>query len=59
MKKPSLLVEEMTIFVVYFFLCSQHSVLSQFMEVMTEFNEAQTLFRERSKGRMQRQLGNK
>lgn len=57
-EKPSLLVEEMTI--IYwsiFFLCSQHSVLSRkFVEVMTEFNEAQTLFRERSKGRIQRQL---
>ncbi|KAI4568725.1 hypothetical protein MJG53_014343 [Ovis ammon polii x Ovis aries] len=36
---------------------TQHSVLSRkFVEVMTEFNEAQTLFRERSKGRIQRQL---
>uniref|UniRef100_A0A673VH80 Syntaxin 2 n=1 Tax=Suricata suricatta TaxID=37032 RepID=A0A673VH80_SURSU len=36
---------------------TQHSVLSRkFVEVMTAFNEAQTLFRERSKGRIQRQL---
>ncbi|EHB01504.1 Syntaxin-2 [Heterocephalus glaber] len=36
---------------------TQHSVLSwKFVEVMTEYNEAQTLFRERSKGRIQRQL---
>ena len=28
----------------------------KFVEVMTEYNEAQTLFRERSKGRIQRQL---
>lgn len=35
----------------------KHSVLSRkFVEVMTEYNEAQTLFRERSKGRIQRQL---
>ncbi|XP_077617840.1 syntaxin-2 isoform X1 [Crocuta crocuta] len=36
---------------------TQHSVLSRkFVEVMTQYNEAQTLFRERSKGRIQRQL---
>ncbi|XP_059750065.1 syntaxin-2 isoform X1 [Balaenoptera ricei] len=36
---------------------TQHSVLSRkFVKVMTEYNEAQTLFRERSKGRIQRQL---
>ncbi|XP_067557335.1 syntaxin-2 isoform X3 [Pseudorca crassidens] len=36
---------------------TQHSVLSrQFVEAMTAYNEAQTLFRERSKGRIQRQL---
>ncbi|XP_036076983.1 syntaxin-2 isoform X2 [Rousettus aegyptiacus] len=36
---------------------TQHSVLSRkFVEVMTEYNEAQILFRERSKGRIQRQL---
>ncbi|XP_042528359.1 syntaxin-2 isoform X3 [Dipodomys spectabilis] len=36
---------------------TQHSVLSRkFVEVMTGYNEAQTLFRERSKGRIQRQL---
>lgn len=36
---------------------SQHSVLSRkFVDVMTEFNEAQTAFRDRSKGRIQRQL---
>ncbi|NWT63144.1 STX2 protein, partial [Erythrocercus mccallii] len=36
---------------------TQHSVLAhQFVEVMTEYNETQTLFRERSKGRIQRQL---
>lgn len=36
---------------------SQHSVLAhKFVEVMTEYNETQTLFRERSKGRIQRQL---
>ncbi|XP_040842835.1 syntaxin-2 isoform X2 [Ochotona curzoniae] len=36
---------------------TQHSVLSRkFVEVMTEYNEAQTVFRERSKGRIQRQL---
>lgn len=36
---------------------SKHSVLSRkFVEVMTEYNEAQILFRERSKGRIQRQL---
>lgn len=36
---------------------TQHSVLSRkFVDVMTEYNEAQILFRERSKGRIQRQL---
>nr|XP_031315387.1 syntaxin-3 isoform X1 [Camelus dromedarius] len=36
---------------------SQHSVLSRkFVEVMTKYNEAQVDFRERSKGRIQRQL---
>ncbi|XP_074155776.1 syntaxin-2 isoform X2 [Sminthopsis crassicaudata] len=36
---------------------TQHSVLSRkFVEVMTEYNETQTFFRERSKGRIQRQL---
>ncbi|XP_075424770.1 syntaxin-2 isoform X1 [Ascaphus truei] len=36
---------------------TQHSVLSRkFVEVMTEYNETQTQFRERSKGRIQRQL---
>ncbi|XP_054997374.1 syntaxin-3 isoform X6 [Sorex araneus] len=36
---------------------SQHSVLSRkFVEVMTRYNEAQVDFRERSKGRIQRQL---
>ncbi|XP_033075986.1 syntaxin-2 isoform X5 [Trachypithecus francoisi] len=36
---------------------TQHSVLSRkFVEAMAEYNEAQTLFRERSKGRIQRQL---
>ncbi|XP_062962642.1 syntaxin-2-like [Cynocephalus volans] len=36
---------------------TQHSVLSRkFVEVTTGENEAQTLFRERSKGRIQRQL---
>ncbi|XP_028914157.1 syntaxin-2 isoform X4 [Ornithorhynchus anatinus] len=36
---------------------TQHSVLSRkFVDVMTEYNETQTLFRERSKGRIQRQL---
>ncbi|XP_074868569.1 syntaxin-2 isoform X4 [Carettochelys insculpta] len=36
---------------------TQHSVLSRkFVEVMTEYNETQNLFRERSKGRIQRQL---
>ena len=36
---------------------NQHSVLAhKFVEVMTEYNETQTLFRERSKGRIQRQL---
>lgn len=35
----------------------QHSVLSRkFVEVMTRYNEAQVDFRERSKGRIQRQL---
>lgn len=35
----------------------QHSVLSRkFVEVMTKYNEAQVDFRERSKGRIQRQL---
>ncbi|NWT23077.1 STX2 protein, partial [Cardinalis cardinalis] len=35
----------------------EHSVLAhKFVEVMTEYNETQTLFRERSKGRIQRQL---
>ncbi|KAF1655284.1 Syntaxin-2, partial [Eudyptes chrysocome] len=38
-------------------LKKQHSVLAhKFVEVMTEYNETQTLFRERSKGRIQRQL---
>lgn len=36
---------------------SQHAVLSRkFVEVMTKYNEAQIDFRERSKGRIQRQL---
>nr|XP_005511078.1 syntaxin-3 isoform X1 [Columba livia] len=36
---------------------SQHSVLSRkFVDVMTKYNEAQVDFRERSKGRIQRQL---
>ncbi|NXS64520.1 STX2 protein, partial [Brachypteracias leptosomus] len=36
---------------------TQHSVLAhKFVEVMTEYNETQTLFRERSKDRIQRQL---
>ncbi|KAM8797784.1 syntaxin-2 isoform 2-T2 [Eudromia elegans] len=36
---------------------TQHSVLARkFVEVMTEYNETQILFRERSKGRIQRQL---
>ncbi|KAG8455991.1 hypothetical protein GDO86_001975 [Hymenochirus boettgeri] len=36
---------------------SQHTVLSRkFGEVMTEYNETQVQFRERSKGRIQRQL---
>ncbi|KAM9071301.1 syntaxin-3-like [Megaptera novaeangliae] len=36
---------------------SQHSVLSRkFVEVMTKYNKAQVDFRERSKGRIQRQL---
>ncbi|XP_057706010.1 syntaxin 3b isoform X3 [Corythoichthys intestinalis] len=36
---------------------SQHAVLSRkFVEVMTKYNEAQVDFRERSKGRIQRQL---
>ncbi|XP_061529239.1 syntaxin-2 [Phycodurus eques] len=36
---------------------TQHSVLSgKFAEVMTRYNEAQVSFRERSKGRIQRQL---
>ncbi|XP_059567796.1 syntaxin-2-like [Myotis daubentonii] len=36
---------------------SQHSVLSRkFVDVMAEFNEAQTVFWDRSKGRIQRQL---
>lgn len=39
------------------FLIHQHSVLSRkFVEVMTKYNEAQVDFRERSKGRIQRQL---
>lgn len=37
--------------------CPQHSVLSRkFVDVMTKYNEAQVDFRERSKGRIQRQL---
>ncbi|XP_061101824.1 syntaxin-3 isoform X1 [Conger conger] len=36
---------------------SQHAILSRkFVEVMTKYNEAQVDFRERSKGRIQRQL---
>ncbi|KAM4616820.1 syntaxin-2 isoform 2-T2 [Polymixia lowei] len=36
---------------------SQHTVLSRkFVEVMTQYNETQVSFRERSKGRIQRQL---
>ncbi|KAM7145058.1 syntaxin-2 isoform 3-T3 [Macrochelys suwanniensis] len=36
---------------------TQHSVLSRkFVEVMTEYNKTQNQFRERSKGRIQRQL---
>lgn len=41
----------------FFFFSSQHAVLSRkFVEVMTKYNEAQVDFRERSKGRIQRQL---
>uniref|UniRef100_G3UMX2 Syntaxin 3 n=1 Tax=Loxodonta africana TaxID=9785 RepID=G3UMX2_LOXAF len=41
------------------YLFPQHSVLSRkFVEVMTKYNEAQVDFRERSKGRIQRQLEN-
>uniref|UniRef100_A0AAQ5ZBI3 t-SNARE coiled-coil homology domain-containing protein n=1 Tax=Amphiprion ocellaris TaxID=80972 RepID=A0AAQ5ZBI3_AMPOC len=37
--------------------CPQHTVLSRkFVEVMTQYNETQVSFRERSKGRIQRQL---
>ena len=45
--------------IVFFFfpVLSQHAVLSRkFVEVMTKYNEAQVDFRERSKGRIQRQL---
>ncbi|XP_060927778.1 syntaxin-2 [Limanda limanda] len=36
---------------------TQHTVLSRkFVEVMTQYNETQVFFRERSKGRIQRQL---
>lgn len=39
------------------FMSSQHAVLSRkFVDVMTKYNEAQLDFRERSKGRIQRQL---
>uniref|UniRef100_A0A3B5AK94 Syntaxin-3 n=1 Tax=Stegastes partitus TaxID=144197 RepID=A0A3B5AK94_9TELE len=39
------------------FSCLSHAVLSRkFVEVMTKYNEAQVDFRERSKGRIQRQL---
>lgn len=42
---------------VFFPVFSQHAVLSRkFVEVMTKYNEAQVDFRERSKGRIQRQL---
>lgn len=38
-------------------MSSQHAVLSRkFVDVMTKYNEAQLDFRERSKGRIQRQL---
>lgn len=41
----------------FFPVVSQHAVLSRkFVEVMTKYNEAQVDFRERSKGRIQRQL---
>lgn len=41
----------------FFPAASQHAVLSRkFVEVMTKYNEAQVDFRERSKGRIQRQL---
>lgn len=41
----------------FFPAVSQHAVLSRkFVEVMTKYNEAQVDFRERSKGRIQRQL---
>lgn len=44
---------EIPLFLVLF----QHAVLSRkFVEVMTKYNEAQVDFRERSKGRIQRQL---
>lgn len=40
-----------------FLVLLQHAVLSRkFVEVMTKYNEAQVDFRERSKGRIQRQL---
>lgn len=39
------------------FSLPQHTVLSRkFVEVMTQYNETQVSFRERSKGRIQRQL---
>lgn len=38
-------------------MSSQHAVLSRkFVDVMTKYNEAQLDFRERSKGRIRRQL---
>lgn len=41
----------------FFSVVFQHAVLSRkFVEVMTKYNEAQVDFRERSKGRIQRQL---
>lgn len=44
-------------FYLYILSSHQHSVLSRkFVEVMTQYNETQVSFRERSKGRIQRQL---
>lgn len=40
-----------------FLVLFQHAVLSRkFVEVMTKYNKAQVDFRDRSKGRIQRQL---
>ena len=44
-------------FIIIIFLSPQHAILAKkFVEVMTKYNEAQMDFRDKSKGRIARQL---